>query len=78
MFGEARDEQPVEVRGGEPVDERGEPRAGARSATRRASLRDEPAQRELVAVRAEPADHADRRRREHRVTALRLARVDVA
>ena len=54
---QAGEQQPVEVRRREPVDQRGEPRAGAdrsRRALARAQRRDEAAQRELVA-RARPA-----------------------
>src|SRR5881628_1125342 len=47
-----------------------------RASLTRRQLANEPAQRGLVAERAQTADHCHRRGREGRVTTLRLARTD--
>src|SRR5450759_889594 len=51
-------------------------RLGRESDTRRQRTQ-ETAQRQLVAIRAKSAHHADCRRSEHRLATLRLARIDV-
>ena len=78
MFGRLVTSSPSTCAAVRPIGERGEaaPAADQPSSGHRDALH-EAAQRQLVAVRAETADHADRRGREHRVTTLGLARVDV-
>ncbi len=76
MFGKRRDQQAIEVMRAQPVDERGESR-WREHRSRASQLRDEPAQRQLVAVGAEAAQHGARAGRKHRVPPLGLARVDV-